>query len=91
MPPYLGWEDAFELIFDGGRITEAELAGLELQPSEIKRVRLCTLAEAADLVTPLSHRRLTVAAALAARRIRLPGRRHPAGRDATCRRQAREG
>ena len=40
-------------------ISEAELAGLMLQPTEIKRVQLCTLAEAAALVTPLSHRRLT--------------------------------
>ena len=35
-----------------------------LQPAEIKRVRLCTLAEAQALVTPLSHRRLTTAAGL---------------------------
>ncbi len=64
MPPYLGWEDALELIFDGGRITESELADLVLQESEILAVRLCTLAEAGDLVTPLSHRRLTHAAGL---------------------------
>ncbi|HEY5821750.1 MAG TPA: NUDIX domain-containing protein [Propionibacteriaceae bacterium] len=65
MPPYLGWDDAIELIFDGGVIAEDELAGLTLQPSEILQVRLCTLAEAAALVTPLAHRRLTVAAGLA--------------------------
>lgn len=64
MPPYLGWDDAMELIFDGGRISEPELAGLTLQPSEIIQVRLCTLAEAAELVTPLAHRRLVVAAGL---------------------------
>ena len=38
MPPYLGWEDAVELIFDGGVMSEPELAGLTLQPSEIKHV-----------------------------------------------------
>jgi 8-oxo-dGTP diphosphatase len=64
MPPYLGWEDAIEMIFDGGRVTEAELADFVLQPSEIRRVRLCTLAEAADLVTPIAHRRLSLAARL---------------------------
>ena len=64
MPPYLGWEDALELIFDGGRIAEDDLAGLVLQPTEIKRVQLCTLAEAQALVTPISHRRLTIAAGL---------------------------
>jgi 8-oxo-dGTP diphosphatase len=61
MPPYLGWDDALELIFDGGLLSPDELPALTLQPSEIKRVRFCTLAEAGELVTPLSHRRLTVA------------------------------
>ncbi len=64
MPPYLGWDDAIELIFDGGTLSEPDLAGLTLQPSEIKQVRFCTLAEAAELVTPLAHRRLSVAAGL---------------------------
>jgi 8-oxo-dGTP diphosphatase len=64
MPPYLGWEDAVEMIFDGGRVTEAQLAGFVLQLSEIRRVRLCTLDEAAELVTPLAHRRLSLAAGL---------------------------
>jgi hypothetical protein len=65
MPPYLGWEDAIEMIFDGGRVTEAQLAEFVLQPSEIRRVKLCTLDEAANLVTPIAHRRLSLAAGLA--------------------------
>ena len=64
MPPYLGWEDAIEMIFDGGRVTETQLADFVLQPSEIRRVKLCTLDEAADLVTPIAHRRLTLATRL---------------------------
>ncbi len=64
MPPYLGWEDAIEMIFDGGQVTAEQLNRFVLQPSEIRQVRLCTLAEAAELVTPLAHRRLTVAAGL---------------------------
>ena len=64
MPPYLGWEDAIEMIFDGGRVTAEQLGRFVLQASEIRRVRLCTIAEAADLVTPLAHRRLALAAAL---------------------------
>lgn len=64
MPPYLGWEDAIELIFDGGVLRPDELPQLTLQPSEIRRVELCTLARAAELVTPLAHRRLTVAMGL---------------------------
>lgn len=64
LPPYLGWDDATEMIFDGGLMSPAELPGLVLQPTEIRRVRFCTLNEAAELVTPLAHRRLTVAAEL---------------------------
>ncbi|MCW2811588.1 MAG: hypothetical protein JWP61_2046 [Friedmanniella sp.] len=65
MPPYLGWEDALELIFDGGRVHSADLHQFTLQAAEILAVRLCTLTEAAELLTPLAHRRLTVAAGLA--------------------------
>lgn len=61
MPPYLGWDDAVELLFDGGAIREVELAQLTLQPSEILQVRLCSLDQAAALLTPLAHRRLGVA------------------------------
>ena len=64
MPPYLGWDDAMELIFDGGTLDESELAGLSLQVSEIKQVRFCTAAEAAELVTPLARRRLELAMSL---------------------------
>lgn len=61
LPPYLGWEDAVELIFDGGIVTESQLTTFSLQPNEIHSVELVTLDQAADLVTPLSHRRLSVA------------------------------
>lgn len=65
LPPYLGWEDALELIFDGGRISEDDLDRFTLDQHEIRAARLVTLAEAEPLVTPLSHRRLTVALSLA--------------------------
>ncbi|MBA8795506.1 8-oxo-dGTP pyrophosphatase MutT (NUDIX family) [Friedmanniella endophytica] len=68
MPPYLGWDDALELIFDGGLVTEADLAGFTLQPSEIAAVRLVTLAEAADHLTPLARRRLELITTLPAGR-----------------------
>lgn len=65
LPPYLGWEDALELIFDGGRVHEDDLADFSLQQNEIRSVSLLTLEQAAAVVTPLSHRRLTVAVGLA--------------------------
>ena len=64
MPPYLGWDDAIEMIFDGGRVGEDDLAAWSLQPTEIKRVALVDLETAAGLVTPLAHRRLVLAASL---------------------------
>jgi 8-oxo-dGTP diphosphatase len=66
MPPYLGWDDALELVFDGGELADADLGRLVLQPSEIRQARFVTLAEAQPLVTELSHRRLTVACGLSA-------------------------
>lgn len=65
LPPYLGWEDALELIFDGGTVTQQQLDSYVLQPAEIIRVALVPVAEAAALVTPISHRRIAIATALA--------------------------
>jgi 8-oxo-dGTP diphosphatase len=64
LPPYLGWDDAIEMIFDGGPVTEAELATWSLQPTEIKRVALVDQHTAAGLLTPLAHRRLAIAMSL---------------------------
>jgi 8-oxo-dGTP diphosphatase len=64
MPPYLGWDDAIEMIFDGGVVSEDDLAAWSLQPTEIKRVALVDLEAAAGLVTPIAHRRLVLAASL---------------------------
>jgi 8-oxo-dGTP diphosphatase len=64
LPPYLGWDDAIEMIFDGGTVTEADLATWSLQPTEIKRVALLDLDTAAGLLTPLAHRRLSIAMSL---------------------------
>lgn len=61
LPPYLGWEDACELIFDGGVITESDLDRFVPDQHEIAAVRLCTLTEAAELVTEAGHRRLVAA------------------------------
>ncbi|HIT74395.1 MAG TPA: NUDIX domain-containing protein [Candidatus Avipropionibacterium avicola] len=65
MPPYLGWEDALELIFDGGTIADDDLARITPDGREIIEVDLVDLEAAGELVTPLSHRRLTTIAGLA--------------------------
>ena len=64
MPPYLGWDDAIEMIFDGGTVDENDLAYWSLQPTEIKAVALVDLARAAELITPLAFRRLSLALGL---------------------------
>jgi 8-oxo-dGTP pyrophosphatase MutT (NUDIX family) len=64
MPPYLGWDDAIEMIFDGGLVTEDDLASWDLQPAEIKAVALVDLPMASALLTPLAFRRLSLAVAL---------------------------
>jgi 8-oxo-dGTP diphosphatase len=64
LPPYLGWDDAIEMIFDGGTVAESELDSWSLQPTEIKRVALVDLDAAAGLLTPLAHRRLAIAMSL---------------------------
>src|SRR4029453_18350119 len=57
LPPHLGWEDAVEMIFDGGQVTAEQLNRFVLQASEIRQVRLCRIAGAAELGDPRAHRR----------------------------------
>ena len=64
MPPYLGWDDAIEMIFDGGMVAENDLAYWSLQTTEIKAVALVDLSAASELLTPLAFRRLSLAVAL---------------------------
>ncbi|HEY9290869.1 MAG TPA: NUDIX hydrolase [Microlunatus sp.] len=59
MPPYLGWDDALEMIFDGGLVTEDEIARYQLDHQEINAVQLIDLPAAEPHLTPLSYRRLT--------------------------------
>ena len=66
MPPYLGWDDAEELIFDGGTVTEAEIEAYVLQASEIRSVQLITIEEAEPHLTALSFRRLSAIITLGA-------------------------
>jgi 8-oxo-dGTP diphosphatase len=64
MPPYLGWDDAIEMIFDGGMVAENDLACWSLQQTEIKAVALVDLSAARELLTPLAFRRISLAVAL---------------------------
>ena len=58
LPPYLGWDDALELIFDGGQLAEEQVAAMTLQPSEIAAVHWREPDEAYPLLRPGAARRL---------------------------------
>jgi 8-oxo-dGTP diphosphatase len=58
MPPYLGWDDALEFIFDGGILDEASAAALRLPAHEIAAFHWVTEPELDDRVTELSARRI---------------------------------
>ncbi|GAA5031970.1 GNAT family N-acetyltransferase [Actinopolymorpha pittospori] len=58
LPPWRGWDDAVELLFDGGIHGPELLSRLTLQPREIRRVEFCTLEQARERCLPGTHRRL---------------------------------
>lgn len=57
MPPYLGWGDALEFIFDGG-VLDAEASDQMRPDNEIKAFHWVEPAELDQRVTPLSARRI---------------------------------
>ncbi|GAB3302157.1 NUDIX domain-containing protein [Epidermidibacterium keratini] len=58
LPPYLGWSDAIELLYDGGEYDAELTSRLEVDPREIVRAEWFTVDEIADVVSPLNARRL---------------------------------
>lgn len=60
MPPYLGWSDAFELIFDGGVLDAATAATLTPTDREIAAVHWVRPADVPEHVTDLSARRIAL-------------------------------
>lgn len=60
MPPYLGWSDAVEFIFDGGLLADATALALTPHDAEIREVHWVTPDEVAEHVTELSARRIAL-------------------------------
>lgn len=60
MPPYLGWSDAVEFIFDGGVVTDDVAATLRPTDAEIRALHWVAHDELAAHVTELSARRITL-------------------------------
>ncbi|WP_460768365.1 NUDIX hydrolase [Mariniluteicoccus flavus] len=65
MPPYLGWDDALEFIFDGGVLDEATIARIVKQESEIAELHWVEPERLGEHVSELSARRLRHALGLA--------------------------
>ncbi|HEU5110028.1 MAG TPA: NUDIX hydrolase [Micromonosporaceae bacterium] len=61
--PRPGRTEGLMLVFDGGRLTAEEIAGLALPADELRGYVLCAVAEAAVLLSPVLARRLTAAVA----------------------------
>jgi len=59
------WGDSLQFIFDGGRMTAEQAAGMRLQESEIRSTEFVTLERAAELTPPSLARRLNSALAAA--------------------------
>ncbi|AJQ90832.1 NUDIX hydrolase [Propionibacterium freudenreichii] len=60
MPPYLGWRDAMEFIFDGGQLPSSTMQRFERPAQEIRSYHWVAPEEIAEHVTPLSARRLAL-------------------------------
>lgn len=60
MPPYLGWSDAVEFIFDGGVLDDATVAMLAPSDREIAELHWVAPHEVGEFVTELSARRIAL-------------------------------
>ncbi len=60
MPPYLGWSDAVEFIFDGGVLPPEVAAELGTDDREIRAIHWVEPADVATHVTELSARRIAL-------------------------------
>ncbi|WP_020575290.1 NUDIX hydrolase [Actinopolymorpha alba] len=58
LPPWRGWDDAVELLFDGGVYDTEDLARFTLRAAEIRQVEFCTLEQVRERCLPGTYRRL---------------------------------
>lgn len=59
LPPYLGWDDAVEFIFDGGVLQPDEVAAIQLAAGEIVSAHWLPATEALSHISELAARRLS--------------------------------
>ena len=59
--PHGPWDDSLMFIFDGGSLTEEQIAALKLLDGELRAYEFCTLESAATRLRPYIWRRLAEA------------------------------
>lgn len=70
VPPHDPWDDLLAFIFDGGVLSDQQVAGLSATDGELRAIEFCPASEAARRLPPRTSRRLTAAVqALAENRV----------------------
>ena len=63
LPPWSGWDDAVCLVFDGGVHDSSILAGVEMEPREIRAAEFATMEEVRERCADFTARRIASALA----------------------------
>lgn len=59
--PHGPWDDLLAFIFDGGQVSDEQIAGLELHDEELNAFEFCSYEQAAKRLRPYVWRRVAVA------------------------------
>ena len=63
LAPHLGWDDAVELVFDGGSLDPGQVESIVPDPMEVRQVHWLTPDRAADRMAPFARGRMLSAVA----------------------------
>jgi len=61
VPPHGPWDDLLAFVFDGGQLTDEQVAGLELRDGELIAFEFCAVEEAARRLRQYVWRRMVAA------------------------------
>lgn len=59
--PHGPWDDLLAFVFDGGQLSDEQIAGLKPRDAELERFEFCTPEQAQQRLRPYVWRRVTVA------------------------------
>jgi 8-oxo-dGTP pyrophosphatase MutT (NUDIX family) len=61
VPPHGPWDDSLMFVFDGGELSEEQIAGLRIVDGELSEFRFCGSEEASGMLRPYVWRRVQAA------------------------------